>query len=189
MKKFIIVFLVMALPAVGIGQNWKSDRAHSRLSFTIRHMLISDVTGIFKTFDINMKAKKADFSDATIEFKADVSSIDTEENTRDKNLRGGDFFEVDKYPNMQFKSTSIKKVSKNNYLVKGNLTLHGATKPVTLNMTYRGTILNPKTKKSTAGFQITAKVNRSDFAIGESFPSGIIGDEAAITADAEMQLQ
>lgn len=133
-------------------------------------MLISDVSGVFKTFEINIQAAKPNFSDATIELTVDVNSIDTEIEARDTHLKNADFFDAANYPKMQFKSTKIKKVSTNKYSVNGNLTMDNITKPVTITMKHRGTMLNPHTKKNTADFQFNAKIRRSNFAIGASAP-------------------
>jgi polyisoprenoid-binding protein YceI len=115
-----------------------------------------------------------------------VNSIDTEVEMRDNHLRSADFFDVATYPKMNFKSTSIKPTGeKNRYKLLGDLTLHGVTKPVTLDLWYRGTLENPMSKKLTSGFQATGTIKRSDFGIGEKFPAPMISDEVKIKADGE----
>jgi polyisoprenoid-binding protein YceI len=104
---------------------------------------------------------------------------------RDKHLRSAEFFEVEKYPKMTFKSTSIEKTGKDKYKLMGNLTLHGITKPVTINMWYRGTIENPQSKAITAGFQFSGTLKRSDFDIGPKFPPSMISDEVKIKVNSE----
>ena len=164
---------------------WKADSLHSKLTFSITHLGISDVAGLFKTFNVTVTASKADFSDAIFELSADVATINTEVEERDHHLRSADFFEVEKYPTMTFKSASIKKISDDKYKLTGDLTLHGTTKPVTMDLWYRGTIENPVTKATTAGFQLIGNLMRSDFGIGPKFPPPFIGDKVSIKADGE----
>lgn len=171
------------------AQTWKSDPEHSRLGFKIKHMLISEVNGIFKDFEIKVSARKLDFSDAVVDLRAKIGSIDTEVEARDNHLKGKDFFDVENYPTIQFKSKSISKRVKNVYSVTGMLTMHNITRNVTLTMVYNGTINNAVTKKRTAGFQVTGAISRSDFQIGNKFPDKLIGDKVSIIVDTELQLQ
>src|SRR5699024_6585456 len=113
--------------------------------------------------DATIVSSEEDFSDAVFELTVDVASIDTEVERRDNHLKSADFFEVEKYPTMTFKSTSIKKAGKDRYKLKGDLTLHGVTKPVTMELWYRGTIVNPQSQAVIAGFQLTGTLKRSDF--------------------------
>ncbi|HUH32336.1 MAG TPA: YceI family protein [Daejeonella sp.] len=186
MKK-VFSFLVLALLSTSLfaQTTWNVDPAHARLGFIINHMGISDVDGIFKKFDVTATAGKADFSDAVFQLSADVNSIDTEIEMRDNHLRNADFFDVEKYPKLTFKSTSIKPVSKNKYKVTGDLTLKGVTKPVTMDLWYRGTIENAQSKTTNSGFQLTGVLKRSDFNLGTQFPSAMLSDEVQIKADGE----
>lgn len=165
--------------------NWNVDNAHAKLGFTVTHLGISDVSGLFKNFDVNITTSKEDFSDAVFSLTADVASIDTEVEMRDNHLKSADFFDAETYPKLTFKSTSIKPVAKNKYQLAGNLTLHGVTKPVTMELLYRGTVENPMSKKQTSGFQVTGTLKRSDFGIGEKFGAPMISDEVRIKADGE----
>jgi polyisoprenoid-binding protein YceI len=186
MKKLAIIFsaffFLTAFTTVGV---WKSDKAHSQLSFTVKHLGIAEVTGTFNDFDVTIKSSKPDFSDAQIEFSADVNSIDTRVEQRDNHLKSADFFDAQKFSKMEFKSTSLKKDGKNAYKLTGDLTMHGVTKPVTLDLKYTGTVENPMSKKPTAGFQLTGTIKRSDFNIGTNFPAPMISDEVKIKADGE----
>jgi len=186
MKK--ITFLSAALFllfAFTTPSNWSHDAAHSKLAFTVTHLGISDVSGLFKNFDVKVSNSKDDFSDAVFNLSADVASVDTEVEMRDNHLKSADFFDVEKYPKLTFKSTDIKPAGKNQYKLTGNLTLHGITKPVTLDLLYRGTVENPMSKKPTSGFQVTGTIKRSDFGIGEKFPAPMVSDEVRIKADGE----
>jgi len=190
MKKVIFILAAFFLQtAVFAQQTWKSDKAHSKLTFSVTHMGISDVTGLFKTFDVTITSSKPDFSDAVFELTTDVSSINTESEMRDKHLQSADFFDVANFPKFTFKSTSITKVADNKYKLTGDLTLHGVTKSVTLDLWYRGTITNPMSKAPTAGFQLTGIIKRTDFNIGSKFPSAMLSDDVFIKADGEFAAQ
>lgn len=187
MKKFLFAAVAfVALTAFTTLNNiWQNDDAHSQIQFTVTHLGVSDVSGTFNDFDVTVKTSKADFSDAVFELSAKTSSIDTRVEARDNHLKSADFFDAEKFPTLNFKSTGITKASKDKYKLTGNLTLHGVTKAVTLDLTYRGTVENPMNKKQTAGFQITGTIKRSDFTIGEKFPALIVSDEVRIKADGE----
>lgn len=188
MKKITTIIATLFFSTFLLAQTtWKVDPMHSKLTFSTVHHGIADIAGLFKTFQITATAKKTDFSDASFELSTDAASIDTEVEMRDKHLRSAEFFEVEKYPKMTFKSTSIKKMGKEKgkYQLMGNLTLHGITKPVTITMWYRGTIVNPQSKAITAGFQFSGILKRSDFDIGPKFPAPMISDEVKIKADTE----
>lgn len=164
---------------------WKADPAHSKVTFSITHMGISDILGLFQQFDASIMASQADFSDAVFALTVDAASINTEVQKRDDHLRSADFFDVEKFPTITFKSTGIKKAGKNRYKLSGDLTMHGVTKPVTMDLWYRGTIENPNSKAQTAGFQLTGTLKRSDFDIGGKFPEPMLSDEVRIQADGE----
>lgn len=187
MKKtvsILSVFFVLTAFTAAVT-TWKNDKAHSQLAFTVTHLGISDVSGTFNDFDVNVTSSKPDFSDAVFELKANVNSISTRVEARDTHLKSADFFDVAKYPEITFKSTSLKKNGKDSYKLSGNLSMHGITKPVTMNLKYRGTTQNPMSKANTAGFQLEGVVKRSDFNIGAGFPEAMISDEIRIKADGE----
>ena len=104
---------------------------------------------------------------------------------RNNHLKSADFFDAEKFPAITFKSTSVTKSGTNSFKLAGNLTMHGVTKPVTMDMVYTGTVENPMSKKQTAGFQVTGTIKRSDFGIGGNFPAAMISDEVRIKADGE----
>ncbi|TRW27148.1 YceI family protein [Flavobacterium zepuense] len=164
---------------------WRNDQDHSHLGFTVTHMLINDITGRFNTFNIDIKTSKPDFSDASIEFSALVDSIDTQVRQRDEHLRSADFFDGEKYPFIHFKSLIIGEVSAHHYKVIGQLTIHGITRTVTIDLHYRGTKINPHTQNLTAGFQVLAEIKRSDYGVGRILPFQQLMDEVVIKADGE----
>lgn len=186
MKKIMkTIALLLFCTLLSAQTNWKADPMHSKLSFSTVHHGISDIAGLFKIFDIKATTTKADFSDAVFELSADVATINTEVEMRDNHLRSADFFDVENYPKMTFKSATIKKIGKHKYKLIGLLTLHGITKPATITAWYRGTIVNPQSKAPTAGFQFNAILKRSDFNVGPKFPASMISDEVKIKADCE----
>lgn len=187
MKKVLFLLsVVFALSAfTTLSDTWKRDQHHSQLAFTITHMGISDVSGFFNNFDVTVTSEKSDFSDAVFTLTADVHSIDTRVEARNNHLKSADFFDVQKYPTMTFKSTSIKKAGENKYKLTGDLTIRDITKQVTMDLIYRGTNEDPKSKAKTAGFQLTGTILRSDFNFGSKFPAPILSDEVRIKADGE----
>lgn len=187
MKQVCALILASVIGISAFSQTvWKADPPHSKVTFSITHMGISDVYGLFKEFDATATAAKPDFSDAVFDLNVKTASINTEVEKRDNHLKSPDFFDVEKNPEMTFKSTSIKKgAGKDKYKLSGDLTLNGVTKPVTMDLWYRGTIENPMSKAPTAGFQLTGVIKRSDFNFGTKFQPPMLGDEVTIRADGE----
>ena len=186
MKKFLLLVLGFSmLTAFTVKNTWTNDDPHSQLGFTVKHLGISDITGHFTDFDVKLNASMADFSDAVFELSANAASIDTRVEARDNHLKSPDFFDAKKFPTLNYKSTSIKKSGKNKYRLTGNLSLHGITKEVTMDLEYKGSTENPMNKKMTAGFQVTGTIKRSDFNLGNNFPAPMISDEVKIKADGE----
>lgn len=190
MKKATLICAAAVLSATFMSfkttdaATWSVDKGHAKLGFTITHLSVSDVEGSFKSFDVSINTTKDDFTDAVVNMSADMASVNTDNDKRDEHIKSADFFDVAKYPKMTFVSTSFKKSGEGKYTVKGNLTLHGVTKPVTLAATARmGT--NPMSKKAVAGFKITGKIKRTDFNISTGTPSAMLSDEVDLNANAE----
>ncbi|MVM32945.1 polyisoprenoid-binding protein [Spirosoma sp. HMF4905] len=185
MKKATL-FAALLFSSVGaFAQSWSLDKAHSNLGFTVTHMMLSEVDGKFQNFDVKMTSAKDDFTDAQIDLTADVNSINTSQEKRDGHLKSADFFDAAKYPTLAFKSKSVTKVSGNKYKVAGDLTMHGVTKPVTLDAVLKGPVTNPQNKKTLAGFTVTGEVKRADFTLG-SVPAAVVSDEITIRASGEL---
>ncbi|MGP8215447.1 MAG: YceI family protein [Bacteroidia bacterium] len=164
--------------------NWTLDKAHAKVGFTITHMLVSEIDGLFKDFDIKVSNAKEDLSDAEIEFTAKVSSIDTHNETRDAHMKKDDYFNVEKFPLIVFKSQSFKKLEGRNYELKGELTVMGVTKNIALEVT--GLIgEHPMTKKTIAGFKVIGSIKRSDYGLAASVPGLALSDEVKIIANLE----
>lgn len=186
MKKIIAsAAAILFTTAVSFAQSWNMDKAHSQVMFGITHMGINTITGNFGAVNATLTSSKDDFSDAVIDFSADINSINTGNEQRNTHLKSADFFNAAQFATLSFKSTSFKKIDDKNYQVTGDLTLHGITRSVTLNATLNGTTINPMSRKTTAGFKVTGTLKRSDFGIGSGFPATIVGDEVALDANTE----
>lgn len=141
---------------------WVIDPIHSDISFKIKHLVISTVTGSFRKFDGQIVGKRDDFNGAKVHFTINVKSIDTNQAQRDAHLQSGDFFEADSYPEITFDSTSFLKTTDGDYKMVGNLTMKGVTKPVELNVEYGGSEDNGHGIFK-HGFEVTGTVNRMEF--------------------------
>ena len=187
--RIITLFLALLIASVGAmaqTTTWTADPYHSKLGFSVVHLGIADVPGHFDQYDVSVTASKEDFSDAVIELTVPTSSINTRVEPRDTHLKSADFFDVEKYPTMTFKSKSIKKMGNGKYSLSGDLTLLGITKPVTVTMIHRGTTANPNAGGApVAGIQIIGEIKRSDFGLGSKFPAPMISDVVTIKADGE----
>lgn len=190
MKK-VYSFILFAFLSTSIfaQTTWTADKAHSQVSFGITHMGISEIEGLFRTFDATIVTSEEDFSDASFDVKIDVNSVDTGIEMRDDHLRNDDFFAVEQYPEMTFKSNSVEKVSEGKYKLNGDLTFHGVTNPVTLDLWYRGTVENPQNGDIISGFQVTGNIKRSDFDFGTGFPEAVLSDDVRIKVDGEFKKQ
>ena len=141
---------------------YKIDPLHSEIKFRVKHLMISNVTGEFKTFDATVTAEAADFSDASISFEADINSISTNNEQRDGHLKSDDFFNAEQFPKLTFVSTSVEKAGDSELLVHGHLTIRDVTKPVTLKAEIGGTMVDfyGQTK---VGFEVSGTIQRKDF--------------------------
>ncbi|GHN00297.1 polyisoprenoid-binding protein [Cytophagales bacterium WSM2-2] len=163
--------------------NWSVDKAHSRLGFSVSHMMVSETTGSIEVYEANISSKNEDFSDALVELRAEAGSINTGDPNRDKHLKGPDFFDAEKFNVLTFKSKTFTKIEGKKYKVTGDLTLRGITKTVTLELTFNGIYNN--NNKTIAGFKVVGILKRSDFSIGLNIPSAVVGDEVNILVNAE----
>ncbi len=143
---------------------WVLDPMHSEVQFKIKHLVISNVTGIFKKFEGICEAPEDSFENAEVDFSLDVDSIDTNQEQRDAHLKSAEFFDAGKYPKITFKSTSFTKTDGNDFDLTGNLTVKDVTKPVTLKVEFGGSATD-FTGKFRAGFEVTGKINRKEFGL------------------------
>jgi polyisoprenoid-binding protein YceI len=167
--------------------DYKLDPAHSRIGFAVRHLEINWVAGRFKEFEGTVHYDDKDVTRSSVEFTAKVASIDTEVEARDKHLRTADFFEVEKYPTLTFKSTRVERKGKDSFVLHGDLTLKGVTKPVQLPFSIAGAVKDPW-GNTRFGVEAETKLNRRDFGInyGNAFAGGLdVGNEVIITLQLE----
>ena len=143
---------------------WILDSTHSELGFKIKHLMITNVSGSFKNFKAEVDTEETDFSTAQINLSAEMASITTNNEQRDAHLLNSDFFEVEKYPELKFKSTKLEKIDSDTYSLFGKLTMKGVTKPVRLSVEYNGLSKDPWGGER-AGFVVTGKINRSDWGV------------------------
>ena len=168
---------------------YKIDPSHSDVMFKVKHLMISTVTGIFKTFDATLEVDENDLTKATASFEADIDSVDTKNADRDAHLKSDDFFNAEQFPKMTFKSTSIEKVSDEEYTVKGDLTIRDVTKPVSLKVDFNGDVVDPWGMER-KGFEINGKINRKDFGLKWSAVTEagglVVADDVRLVLNVEM---
>lgn len=173
-----------------VAGTWKIDPTHSDLSFSVRHLAISKVKGVFKTWDATVITGDT-IADTQIEASIDVASVDTGQEARDQHLQSSDFFLVEEHPQMTFKSTSVT-ADGDDFTIEGDLTLRGVTKPVTLKGELGGVITDGY-GQTKAGATATTKINRKDFGVNwnAALEAGgfTLGDEVTISVDIQVVLQ
>jgi polyisoprenoid-binding protein YceI len=142
--------------------NWDVDYAHSKIGFSARHMIISEVHGQFDSYKLNIESIGDNFEDNKVEVEIDSKSINTGIPDRDNHLKSADFFDVENYPVITFRSKSIKKIDDENFKLIGNLTIKNIIKEIELDLNYGGKIVDPW-GNNRIGFNITGNVNRFDY--------------------------
>lgn len=167
---------------------WKIDELHSDVQFKIKHLVISTVTGSFTKFTAEAETNGDNFEGGKVRFTADVNSINTGNEQRDGHLKSPDFFDVANHPTIEFLSDKVTKID-DNYVVTGILTIRGVSKPVKLNVEFGGTAKDPYGNFK-AGFDISGKINRSDFGLtwNAMTEAGgvVVSDEVKLAANVQM---
>ncbi|NGP89510.1 YceI family protein [Fodinibius halophilus] len=143
---------------------WKIDPTHSEIQFKVKHLVISTVTGSFGSFEGSLEVDGEQLEGADIQFKADINSIDTNNEDRDEHLKSDDFFNAEEYPKLAFSSTAFEKKGSDTYRLIGDLTIRGNTKTVELEAVHGGTVQDPY-GQTKAGFEITGTINRKEFGL------------------------
>ncbi len=168
---------------------WIIDTAHSEVTFKVKHLVISTVSGKFTSFEGQMESEKEDFTDAKIVFSAKIDSIQTGNEQRDGHLKSADFFDAQNHPELSFNSTKVELVEGSDYKVTGNMTIRGTTHPVSLKVEFGGTQKDFQ-GQTIAGFEITGKINRKDFGLswnGVTEAGGIVvSDEVKLAINVEL---
>ena len=168
---------------------WQIDNAHSEVTFSVRHMMISKVRGRFNSFRGTIDLNEAEPARSTVNVEIDVDSIETRDAQRDGHLRSADFFDVANYPLMTFVSTRVEPTSNNTGRIVGDLTIRGVTREVVLDVEYAGQSKSPWGSTS-AGFHAETKINRKDWGLNwnQALETGgiLVGEEVTITIELEL---
>jgi polyisoprenoid-binding protein YceI len=192
MKKILVIVVLIV-----VGQyythaqttQWGFDGSHTKVGFSITHFGISETEGKFTKFEGTVLSDKSDFSDAKISFVIDVNSINTEDTKRDEHLKSADFFDTAKYPKITFKGKSLQLIGKNKYKLIGELTIHGVTKETSLELAYKGTVIDPF-KNTKAGFKVSGIIDRTQFGLtwnGTLAAGGLlVGNEVDLDINVEL---
>ncbi len=169
---------------------WTVDPLHSEVTFKVKHLMIATVTGTFGSYQATMQADAPDFSDAVVQFSADIASINTGNEQRDGHLKSDDFFNAEAFPTLSFTSTGITPVSKNHFKLTGDFTIRDVTKSIELDVEYGGTMVDfyGNTK---AGFEITGTINRKHFNLNWSAVTEaggiVVSDDVRLVLSIQMQ--
>jgi polyisoprenoid-binding protein YceI len=145
-------------------EKWNIDVVHSTIGFTVRHLMVSKVHGLFTKWNGTFEFDEQSPARSHVEVQIEVSSVDTREPQRDAHLKSGDFFEAEKFPFITFKSTKVESGAKDHFKVTGDFTLRGVTRPVVLDVEYAGRATHPQMGER-AGFSAHTSINRKDFGV------------------------
>ncbi len=187
-KKYVvtfgaILFALAAVSAVAQSETWQIDSAHSAAQFSVRHMGISTVRGQFQKVTGTVNYDPKDVTKTSLEATIDTNSIDTRVEMRDNDLRSAHFFDVQKYPAITFKSKKTESAGEGKLKITGDLTMHGVTKEVVLDVDGPSAPVKDPRGNTHVGASATTKVNRNDF--GVSGAPTMVGDDVSITLDVE----
>jgi polyisoprenoid-binding protein YceI len=189
---------VLALVSIGFGfsptlahaTTWELDPSHTSIEFSVRHMMATTVKGQFEKVKGTLELDEKDITKSTVEVTIDVASVNTHEPKRDGHLKSPDFFDVAKFPTATFKSTKVQKAGKNKLKVTGDLTLHGITKPVVLEVEGPSQPYATPFGTTVRGIHATGKIDRKDFEISwnKALDSGglLVGNEVSLDLNAEV---
>ncbi len=182
------IFVLAALVAPAQTSVWTLDKNHSEVDFSVRHMGISNVHGRFGIADGKILLNDADITKSSVTVTIDTTTVDTGVAQRDNDLKSDHFFDVAKFPTATFASTSVAKTG-NGLTVTGNLTVHGITKPVTLDVEGPGDPINGMDHKPHMGFSATTTVKRADFGIAPNMPSAMVADDVKLQIELDAARQ
>ena len=178
--------------ATATATTWKIDPAHSHVEFAVRHLLISTVKGRFGGVEGTVRTDEANPAAADVNVTIDAASIDTREAQRDAHLKSADFFDVENFPTLTFRGTRVTGAPADRFTLTGDLTIHGVTREITLDVTSEGRGKDPWGGER-AGYSATTKINRSDFGLtwNLALETGgfVVGDEIKISLDLELLKQ
>jgi polyisoprenoid-binding protein YceI len=188
-SSLIALTLMIAAPLAASADTWQIDPVHTTVEFTVRHMMISNVRGLFTKVAGTITAKGNDPASVKVEATIDTSSIDTRSADRDADLKSANFLDVAKYPTMTFRSKKIEPAGTGKWKMIGDLTLHGVTKEVTLDVQGPTAPIKDPWGNTRAGASATTKINRKDFGLAWSkvleAGGAVVGDEVTVSIDVE----
>lgn len=187
MKRLLVfagIALTLGIPAMAQSTQWELDPNHSSAQFAVRHMGISTVRGTFTKLNGTAQYDPVSPKNDSVEVTIDTSTVDTRVQMRDNDLRSDHYFDVQKYPTMTFKSTKIESAGADKLKITGDLTLHGVTKPITLDVEGPSKPINDGRGHFHMGVSATGTLNRSDF--GMTTGQAMVGNEINLTIDAEL---
>jgi polyisoprenoid-binding protein YceI len=171
-----------------MAYKWSIDPIHSEVLFRIKYLVISSVTGQFTRFKGGMLSKTEDFDGATADFQIEAASVSTKVEDRDKHLRSAEFFDVERFPSIEFKNGKLKRLG-DDYKLKGDLTIKDITKNVLLDVDFGGSIVDGQGQKK-AGFEISGKINRKEFGLTWSAKTEaggvVVGDEVKLILNIQL---
>lgn len=167
---------------------WKLDPAHSELLFKVKHLMITNVKGEFRSFDATVESEGDSFDGARVELTANTVSVFTNNDDRDKHLRSGDFFDVEAFPEMTFKSSEMTRLDEDTYRLKGQLTIKGVSNDVVLDAEFGGVMKDPYGNEK-AGFSLSGKINRKDWGLNwnAALEAGgvLVSDDVRLAAEVQ----
>ncbi|MGO9830416.1 MAG: YceI family protein [Myxococcaceae bacterium] len=168
---------------------WEVDSAHSAAHFSVKHLMISTVRGQFKTMSGSVVLDEADLTRSSVQVEVDAASIETREPKRDAHLKSADFFDVERFPKLTFRSTRIERVG-DEFKVTGDLTMHGVTRPLALSVDSLSAPTKDPYGRLVRGVSATGKLNRKDWGLGWNAPletgGVLVGEEVKLQIDAEL---
>ncbi len=165
---------------------WSIDTAHSEIGFKVKHMMFTNVSGKFNSFEATIQNEDNNFETSKINFSADTTSVDTNNADRDSHLKSADFFDVDNFPKLSFVSTDVKKINEGEYKISGDLTIKDVTKSIVLDVEYSGLMTDPwgNTK---IGLSLNGKINRKEFGLtwNSTLEAGgvLVGEEIKLVSE------
>jgi polyisoprenoid-binding protein YceI len=174
----------LSLPAAAATSSWQIDPAHSSAQFAVKHLMISTVRGAFTSVKGSLQFDDKDITKSTVDVTIEVNSVDTRVPDRDKDLKSDHFFDADHFPTITFKSKRVEQVAPGKLKVTGDLTIHGITKEVALDVDGPTAPVKDPWGNQRIGVNASSKITRQDFGI--TYGPGMIGDEISITIDAEL---
>ncbi len=186
----IVALFIMTLPSQAVASSWKIDSGHSDVGFKVRHLMVSNVKGNFNKYTGIVDLDERDMTKSKVEVTIDVNSINTNESKRDEHLRGADFFDSAKYPTITFVSKKWSSTTNGALKVAGNLTIHGITREVVLNVEPFSQEIKDPWGNTRRGTSASANINRKDFGLtwNKTLEAGgvMVGDEVSIQLEVEL---